>query len=98
MFRPSPATITRLLTARICQLRDEGALSGLEPYPGRGYTCELVFGFSPSDIAGIHTRKAGVGSGLWFRLKDGRVIDAFTRESVDPDSALYGAAAGDLGH
>ncbi len=93
MFKPSSMTIARLLTTRICQLHDDGALYGVQPDPDGGYTCQAVFGFSAGDVEGIYTIRAGVGTGMWFRLKDGRVIDAFTRESVDPDPALYDIVA-----
>jgi len=35
-----------------------------------------VFGFSAGDVEGVYTSRAGVGTGIWFSLKDGRVIDA----------------------
>ncbi|HEV8414156.1 MAG TPA: hypothetical protein VGQ49_11215 [Bryobacteraceae bacterium] len=56
-------------------------------------TPEDFFGFSHRQVAGIHFHKAGVGSGLWFRLRCGRVIDeAAMPARSDPD--LYDRAAG----
>ena len=34
-----------------------------------------AFCFDPGDVVEIHTHKQGHGSGIWFRLKDGRVFD-----------------------
>jgi hypothetical protein len=44
-------------------------------------TPEEFYGFKPADVSEMHFRKRGAGRGLWFRLKDGRVIDAFGRRS-----------------
>lgn len=38
---------------------------------------EEFYGFRPEDVAALHLHKHGVGRGVWFRLKDGRVIDAY---------------------
>lgn len=38
-------------------------------------TVEQFYGFTPEEVSGIHLRKNGHGSGLWFRLHDGRVYD-----------------------
>ncbi len=55
-------------------------------------TKEEFFGFTCADIEAIHSRKLGLqGVNLFFRLRDGRVIDGFSR-SHEPDPALYDAA------
>ena len=47
----------------------------------RARTPEAFYGFQAEDIAEIYIHKSGVGSGLWYRLYDGRVVDAFGRRS-----------------
>jgi hypothetical protein len=47
----------------------------------RARTCREFYGFRASDVIMMHLQKQGLGSGLWFRLKDGRVIDALGRPS-----------------
>ena len=47
----------------------------------RARTCREFYGFRASDVIMMHLQKQGSGSGLWFRLKDGRVIDALGRPS-----------------
>ena len=69
-------------------LHEEGELSHIDPDPVLGFTCQTVFGFDPNDVDGIHTHKIGVGDGVWFRLKDQRVIDS-SGELDDPNPDLY---------
>lgn len=38
-------------------------------------TVEQFYGFSAEEVSDIHLRKNGHGTGLWFRLRDGRVYD-----------------------
>lgn len=92
MLKPEPAILARILIEKICELYEEGELAGIAPDADLGYTCEAVFGFAPADVLGVHTHKTGAGDGLWFRLKDGRVISAL-REESDPDPALYDTVA-----
>jgi hypothetical protein len=47
----------------------------------RARTCREFYGFRDSDVIMMHFQKQGLGSGLWFRLKDGRVIDSVGRPS-----------------
>ena len=47
-----------------------------------------IFGFMPQDVEGIHTYKVDEGSGVWFRLKDGRVFNQHGAPAA-PDHALY---------
>lgn len=44
-------------------------------------TPETFYGFRAKDVVEIYSQKSGVGDGLWYRLKDGRVIDAFGKRS-----------------
>ena len=46
------------------------------------------YGFDPQEVAEIHFEQQGGGSGLWFRLKNGRVIDSRVKP-CDPNPALY---------
>lgn len=38
-------------------------------------SAEQFYGFSPGEVTDIHLNKCGSGSGIWFRLRDGRVFD-----------------------
>jgi hypothetical protein len=42
---------------------------------------EEFYGFMPEEVAEIHFHKQGFGRGVWYRLKDGRVIDALGKQS-----------------
>ena len=56
-------------------------------------TPEDYFGFHHSQVERVHFHKAGVGGGLWFRLRCGRVVDEVAMATCrDPD--LYDRAAG----
>ena len=47
-----------------------------------GTTPEQYFGFRVIDIACMHRHLAGVGRGVWFRLDDGRVVDAMGKPAM----------------
>ena len=49
---------------------------------------EDFYGFKPEDVRQVYARKIGHGAGLWFRLKDGRVVDAVGKPS-DRNHARY---------
>ena len=49
-------------------------------------TPETFYGFEAADVIELHFRK-GSGRGLWFRLRDGRVIDAFGKRALRSRSA-----------
>ena len=51
-------------------------------------TPESYFGFNAFDVAELHFHMIGKGDGLWFRLKDGRVIDC-EGETCPSDTSLY---------
>jgi hypothetical protein len=51
-------------------------------------SAEEFYGFHYSHVAGLHYHRQGFGSGLFFRLHDGRVFDVMARPH-DPDPAYY---------
>jgi hypothetical protein len=55
-------------------------------------TPEEFYGFRAEDVAAMHYRKHGFGRGVWFRLKDGRVVDAKGKSS-EPDHIWYEATS-----
>jgi len=61
------------MSANFLRLRDAGKTKAGGP--------EELYGFRPEDVAEMHLTKQGFGRGLWYRLKDGRVIDAAGRPS-----------------
>jgi hypothetical protein len=64
-----------------------GRAAGLGPADAQ--TKEEFYGFTCGDIEALHSRKLGLqGVSLFFRLRDGRVIDGFGRPH-EPDPALY---------
>lgn len=54
----------------------------------RARSPQEFYGFRAEDVSEIYLRKHGIGRGLWFRLKDGRVIDALGKPS-ERDRAWY---------
>jgi hypothetical protein len=42
-------------------------------------TPEELYGFRASDVSEMHFYMAGVGRGVWYRLKNGRVFDSLGR-------------------
>jgi hypothetical protein len=57
----------------------------------RAETKEEFYGFAASDVHTFYSHKQGLGAGLYYRLRDGRVIDA-GGQPHDPDPLLYDAA------
>jgi hypothetical protein len=49
---------------------------------------EEYFGFNHLHVKTVHTHKNGFGEGVWFRLRDGRVIDQVAMPD-DPDPLAY---------
>lgn len=49
---------------------------------------EDFYGFAAADVVLVHGHKQGRGAGVFFRLRDGRVIDTEAREH-DPDPGWY---------
>jgi hypothetical protein len=55
-------------------------------------TAEEYFGFRHTEVVKVHTHKQGVGNGLWFRLRCGRVVDEVAKAACrNPD--LFDLAA-----
>jgi hypothetical protein len=82
MLKRDLIDIARMMNRTIMEMADEGELE-----PGE-YDTATFFGFSPEDVDGIHTHKIGVGDGVWYRLKDGRVFNAYGEE-CEPNSSIY---------
>ena len=53
---------------------------------------EEFYGFRPEDVVELHLYKQGFGRGVWFRLRDGRVIDAHGKPS-HPERYWYVSSA-----
>lgn len=82
MIKPDIHTLSRIMVSTLRNMAEDGCL------PPGDHFFEDIFGFCASDVDGIHTHKTGAGDGVWFRLKDGRVISAYAEES-ETDPALY---------
>ena len=52
---------------------------------GKARTPEEFYGFRPKDVVEMHFHKHGFGRGVWYRLKDGRVIEAGLTDRVLDD-------------
>jgi hypothetical protein len=61
------------MSAHFLRLRESGNTNAIGP--------EEFYGFRATDVAEMHSRKQGWGRGVWYRLKDGRVIDALGKPS-----------------
>jgi len=72
------------MSAHFLRLRDAGKTRASGP--------EAFYGFQPEDVAEMFLHKHGVGRGVWFRLKDARVIDAQGKPS-EPDRVWYVTSA-----
>lgn len=49
---------------------------------------EQYFGFHHEDVKEVHTYKLGEGGGIWFRLRNGRVVDQVGLPD-EADPSLY---------
>jgi len=55
-------------------------------------TPEEFFGFHHRHVRTVHFHKHGVGEGIWFRLRCGRVVDEVAKPAPrDPNLYDYGA-------
>ena len=61
-----PSTLTVEQVGDLMRRAERAALKAGVPRPR--------FPFEPRDVAAIHTQHAFEGSGIWFRLADGRVF------------------------
>lgn len=80
--------ITMIMLRSFRELHEDGEID-----VSAGTTVDpcTYFGFSPDDVAQIHTHKKGVGDGVWFRLQDGRVIDKYGT-TAEGDRSFYDTA------
>ena len=92
-MKPDPLTLGKTIIACILYLAEEGELDDVEQDPDLGYTCEAVFGFSPDEVVAVHKHKIGWGDGIWFRLRDGRVVSAYREVEHETDPRLYDTIA-----
>lgn len=83
-----PQRISTLLMTTIYELYQKGKVDFATLHPDLSHTCKNVFGVGPEAVAGVHTRRHGTSDGIWFRLKDGRVLDE-TGDECAADPALY---------
>jgi len=56
------------MQAHFTRLRERGKTGSATP--------EELYGFRPEEVIEMHFHQHGFGRGVWYRLKDGRVIDA----------------------
>lgn len=68
------------MKARFVVLRTLGRTEAPSP--------ESLYGLHAEDVLELYAHKIGYGPGLWFRLKDGRVVDALGKRSAR-DSGRY---------
>jgi hypothetical protein len=87
MLKPDLDTVNRVMRRALEKMRKDGALRSKAMPVDIGQ----VFAFRPQDVEGIFTHKIGVGDGIWFCLKDGRIFDARGQVS-EADRSCYGEA------
>ena len=68
------------MQAHFLRLKERGKTNACHP--------EEFYGFRPEDVATMHLYKHGFGRGVWYRLEDGRVIDALGKPS-QPERHWY---------
>jgi hypothetical protein len=86
MLKTDQSTVLLMMRRAVDKARQDGVV---KVRPGQLIGLPHVFSFNAQDVEGIYTQKLGVGDGLWFRLKDGRVFDSRGQPS-DSDPACYG--------
>jgi hypothetical protein len=74
------AAIRALMSAMHRSAQDQRATPAATP--------EEFYGFTAEDVVHVHLYKQGVGKGVWFRLKDCRVVDVVGQPS-QPESHWY---------
>jgi hypothetical protein len=72
------------MRGHVDELRTKGKTQAREP--------EEFYGFRAEDVSEMHFHKHGIGRGVWYRIKDGRVIDAVGKPS-EPDRIWYVSSA-----
>jgi len=72
------------MQAHFRRLRERGKTKAATP--------EQLYGFRAEDVIEMHFRQHGTGAGVWYRLKDGRVIDALGKPA-ERERSWYVTAA-----
>lgn len=85
MLKPDIQQIATLMNRAVIELAEEGLI---KVDKNADINTAKTFGFSANDVEGIHTHKIGVGDGVWYRLKDGRVFNNYGEPSEE-DPSLY---------
>lgn len=80
-----PIMVAKVMRKALRELYRE---NGVPFHPDEDFDPAKYYSFAPADVAVIHNHKRGVGAGLWFRLRDGRVFDK-TGAHSEPSPALY---------
>ncbi|TAL36862.1 MAG: hypothetical protein EPN97_06000 [Alphaproteobacteria bacterium] len=75
------------MNKEIVELAMRRAIQLLNP---PGCAKHVQYCFTANEVAGLYLQKSGVGKGIWFCLKDGRVYDAYGRLSEN-DPTKYNA-------
>jgi hypothetical protein len=78
-----PMKVATLLMRGLQNLIEEGETQNL-----RREGNNLYWPFDVREVVGVHTHHSRHGDGVWFRLKDGRVFDAWGEEA-ERDPAIY---------
>ncbi|MDE1151494.1 MAG: hypothetical protein PW788_03060 [Micavibrio sp.] len=68
MMKPDNKTILVVMTNLVARKMSEGRAQSADPV--------RFYGFTPADVSGLHFWKRDANDNVWFRLHDGRVIDA----------------------
>ena len=74
--------IATILMRSLQNLVEEGETDNL-----RRIGNEVYWPFDVQQVTGVHTHHSRHGDGVWFRLKDGRVFNAWGED--DADLSLY---------
>jgi hypothetical protein len=72
-YTASPEIIGVIMDTRFHEMK---LCSGAAPK-----TREEMYPFTPGDVAEVYFHKNGHGAGIWFRLNDARVFDAYGKPS-----------------
>ena len=68
MMKPDSRTILVVMTNLVARKVAVGVAQSPDPI--------RFYGFTPNDVSGLHFWKRDANDNVWFRLHDGRVIDA----------------------
>lgn len=85
MMKADTKTILTVMTNLVARKLQAGIAKSADPV--------RYYGFSAADVVGLHFWKRNASESVWFRLADGRVIDA-DGNATDTDPTLYERDAG----